>query len=157
MRIPLLKSQFKNEATLQLYQRKASRKTGRTEEQAGLSDRDKVLIRDTWNKFQAHQEVGLEAFVERVFYESPATESRMGVLGDEVEEIIFGLFDLCIRSLHPHTENLGREAAETNLVAVRDVFGIAQQPLHHRGKAHRCATGPQALAQPTGLRGHSHG
>ncbi|TNE48286.1 MAG: hypothetical protein EP343_16875 [Deltaproteobacteria bacterium] len=111
-RIPLLESRYKRDWVEDPFGRKTLETSDVVVGYAELTNRDKVIIRDTWNKFQAHQDVALEAFVERVYYEHPSLEGRMGVLGDEAPEILFGLFDLCIRSLLPHTENLGREAAQ---------------------------------------------
>lgn len=111
-RIPLLESRFKRDWVEDPFGRKTLEQSDTVVGFAELTERDKVIIRDTWNKLQAHQDIALEAFVERVYHEHPSLEGRMGVLSDEAHEILFGLFDLCIRSLLPHTENLGREAAQ---------------------------------------------
>ena len=100
MRIPLIQSQFQQDEAWM----------AECAEVAPLSSSDEVILKDTWNKFVAWKHIGMEAFAERLYIEEPELLATLQSLGDEVEEIFFGLCDLAIRQLQPHTEQLGREA-----------------------------------------------
>lgn len=102
LRIPLLESHYKKDPDWVSIAPKLD----------ALSAREEVILKDTWNKFVAWSSVGMEAFVAKIYQEDPSLEERLLLLGDEIETIFFRLFDRCIRTLQPHTEHLGREAAK---------------------------------------------
>lgn len=75
-----------------------------------LTPQEEVIVKDTWNKALDWKDMVMELFVERMLVEAPELELVLGDFGSEMVEQAFGLMDLAIRSLQPHTEVLAREA-----------------------------------------------
>lgn len=75
-----------------------------------LTPQEQVIVKDTWNKVLDWKDMVMQLFVERMLVEAPELEQELGDFGAGLSEQVFGLLDLVIRSLQPHTEVLAREA-----------------------------------------------
>lgn len=75
-----------------------------------LTTQEEVLVKDTWNKALDWKDMVMQLFVERLLSDDPELEPRLGGFADELSELLFGLLDLTVRALQPHTEVLAREA-----------------------------------------------
>lgn len=75
-----------------------------------LTPQEEVLVKDTWNKALDWKDMVMQLFVERMLVEAPELAEVLGDFGSELSEQAFGLMDLVVRSLQPHTEVLAREA-----------------------------------------------
>ncbi|MCX4242011.1 nitric oxide synthase oxygenase [Paraliomyxa miuraensis] len=75
-----------------------------------LTTREAVLVKDTWNKALDWKDMVMQLFVERMLADEPSLEPMLGDFADELPETFFGLLDMSIRALQPHTETLAREA-----------------------------------------------
>jgi len=75
-----------------------------------LTSQEEVIVKDTWNKVLDWKDMVMQLFVERMVVEAPELEVVLGEFGTELVEQVFGLMDLVVRSLQPHTEVLAREA-----------------------------------------------
>jgi sulfite reductase alpha subunit-like flavoprotein/nitric oxide synthase oxygenase domain/subunit len=75
-----------------------------------LTPQEEVLVKDTWNKALDWKDMVMQLFVERMLVEAPELAEVLGDFGSDLSEQAFGLMDLAVRSLQPHTEVLAREA-----------------------------------------------
>jgi hypothetical protein len=75
-----------------------------------LTPQEEVIVKDTWNKVLDWRDMVMQLFVERMLVEAPELEAILGEFGLELAEQAFGLMDLVVRSLQPHTEVIAREA-----------------------------------------------
>ncbi len=77
-----------------------------------LSEPDKVTVKESWNKLLAWQDMAIEAFFLRWLALCGAEQMRdlLGDFFEETPDVFFGLFDLAVRALQPHTETVAREA-----------------------------------------------
>lgn len=75
-----------------------------------MTPQEKVLVKDSWNKFLAFKELSLDMYIKRLLAVAPDLPQRVGLANDLLAERFFGLFDLTVRQLIPHTENILREA-----------------------------------------------
>jgi sulfite reductase alpha subunit-like flavoprotein/nitric oxide synthase oxygenase domain/subunit/hemoglobin-like flavoprotein len=76
----------------------------------GLTAPEQVLIKDTWNKFLAYQDMLVELFFERLLHEEPDLIAHFGDAIDLVPGYFAELFDKSVRQLRPHTERILRES-----------------------------------------------
>ncbi|GAB2519045.1 nitric oxide synthase oxygenase [Spirosoma aerophilum] len=76
----------------------------------GLTAPEQVLVKDTWNKFLAYQDLLMELFFERLLHEEPELISLFGDAVDLVPSYFTNLFDVSVRQLMPHTERILRES-----------------------------------------------
>ena len=79
-------------------------------EEVPMTPQEKVMVKDSWNKFLAFKELSLDMFVKRLLATAPDLPQRVGVANDLLAENLFGLIDLTVRQLIPHTETVLREA-----------------------------------------------
>ncbi|MBC3786961.1 nitric oxide synthase oxygenase [Spirosoma utsteinense] len=77
---------------------------------APLTKPEQVLVKDTWNKFLAYQDMLVELFFERLLHEETDLPACFGDAIDLVPGYFAGLFDLSVRQLLPHTERVLRES-----------------------------------------------
>ena len=77
---------------------------------AVLSNTEKVLIRDSWNKFLAQDTVLSGLFFERLTTYAPELEVAFGNVAARAPVEFLNLFDLAIRGLDATTEDTLREA-----------------------------------------------
>ena len=75
-----------------------------------LTAPEKVIVKDLWNKFLAFQDMLVELFFERLLHEEPALLHRFGDAVDIIPGYFAQLFDVSIRGLLPHTEQILRES-----------------------------------------------
>lgn len=75
-----------------------------------LSAVDKVLVRDSWNKFIAQDTVLIGLFFERLVARVPELESAFGLTAAHAPTEFLLAFDLAIRNLVPPVEDSLREA-----------------------------------------------
>lgn len=75
-----------------------------------LTAPEQVLVKDTWNKFLAYQDMLIELFFERLMYEEPELTDLFGDAIDLVPAYFASLFDVSVRQLMPHSERLLRES-----------------------------------------------
>ncbi|MFD2935675.1 nitric oxide synthase oxygenase [Spirosoma flavum] len=75
-----------------------------------LTAPEQVLVKDTWNKFLAYQDMLIELFFERLLHEQPELTNLFGDAVDLVPNYFAGLFDVSIRRLMPHSERILRES-----------------------------------------------
>lgn len=75
-----------------------------------MTPQEKVIVKDSWNKFLAFKELSLDMFFKRLLAIEPSLGGRVGVANDLLMENFFGLFDLTVRQLIPQTETVLREA-----------------------------------------------
>ena len=78
--------------------------------QAKLSKTDLVLVKDSWNKFLAFDEMLTEMFFERLVLDVPEIADQFGVAIDQAGVEFLKLFDLAVRAVDPRTEVVLREA-----------------------------------------------
>ena len=80
---------------------------------AELSEPDKVTVKEAWNKALAWKDMMIEAaimhWVSLIGGEEVATQ-LLGPFFDELQNVLFRVLDLCVRSLQPETEVIAREA-----------------------------------------------
>lgn len=69
-----------------------------------LGAADVVLIRDSWNKFLAFDDMLIEMFFERLLLDAPALVEQFGLSVDQAPREFARLFDLAIRGLDRATE-----------------------------------------------------
>ncbi len=79
-------------------------------EEIPMTPQEKVIVKDSWNKFLAFKELSLDMFIKRLLAIEPSLDQNIGVAVDLLAETFFGLFDLTVRQLIPHTEHVLREA-----------------------------------------------
>ncbi len=77
---------------------------------SGLTAPEQVLVKDTWNKFLAYQDMLIELFFERLLHKEPDLISYFGDAIDLVPGYFAELFDGSVRRLMPHTERILRES-----------------------------------------------
>ncbi len=75
-----------------------------------LSVQEQVIVKDTWNKLLAFEELMMEMFFKRMLIEQSDLNDLFGDFTDDMPDYFFGLFDLCVRSLLPQTERVLRES-----------------------------------------------
>ncbi|WP_299132562.1 nitric oxide synthase oxygenase [uncultured Amaricoccus sp.] len=75
-----------------------------------LSKIDVVLIKDSWNKFLAFDEMLTEMFFERLVLDVPEIADQFGAAIDQAAAEFLKLFDLAVRAIDPRTETVLREA-----------------------------------------------
>ncbi len=75
-----------------------------------LSSVDRVLVRDSWNKFIAQDTILIGLFFERLLTRSPGLEDALGSIAAQAPVEFLLLFDLAIRGLDPEAELALREA-----------------------------------------------
>ncbi|SOD94729.1 nitric oxide synthase oxygenase [Spirosoma fluviale] len=75
-----------------------------------LTAPEQVLVKDNWNKFLAYQDMLIELFVERLLHEEPELINHFGDAIDLVPTYFASLFDVSVRQLMPHTEQILRES-----------------------------------------------
>ena len=79
-------------------------------EMLALTEPEEVIIKDTWNKLLAWKELAVPMFYRRLTHKAPALGEKLEPVAEGMAEQFFGLLDLCVRSLQPHTEQVQREA-----------------------------------------------
>ncbi|MGY6409606.1 MAG: nitric oxide synthase oxygenase [Alkalilacustris sp.] len=75
-----------------------------------LSPVEKVLVRDSWNKFLLHDQMLAELFFERLVTRAPELEQAFGNTAPQAPLEFLQLFDLAVRALDPAAEHCLREA-----------------------------------------------
>lgn len=75
-----------------------------------LTEPEKVIVRDVWNKFMAYQDMLVEMFFERLLHEEPELLDYFGEAVELAPRYFAELFDGTIRRLNPHTERTLRES-----------------------------------------------
>lgn len=80
------------------------------ESAAEISKIDIVMVKDSWNKFLAFDEMFVEMFVERLVLDAPEIADQFGVALDQAASEFLKLFDLAVRAADPRTEAVLREA-----------------------------------------------
>ncbi len=75
-----------------------------------LTEPEEVIIKDTWNKLLAWKELAVPMFYRRLTHKAPELGELFESVGEGMAEQLFGLLDLCVRNLQPHTEHVLREA-----------------------------------------------
>jgi sulfite reductase alpha subunit-like flavoprotein/nitric oxide synthase oxygenase domain/subunit/hemoglobin-like flavoprotein len=75
-----------------------------------LTAPEQVLVKDSWNKLLAFQDMLIEMFFERLLHEQPELISYFGDALDLVPGYFANLFDQSVRQLMPHTERTLRES-----------------------------------------------
>jgi sulfite reductase alpha subunit-like flavoprotein/nitric oxide synthase oxygenase domain/subunit/hemoglobin-like flavoprotein len=75
-----------------------------------LTPQEEVIVKDAWNKLLAFHEMLMEMFFERLLHEAPELIDAFGDAIDNLADDFCGLFDLAVRRLQPHTENVLRES-----------------------------------------------
>ncbi len=75
-----------------------------------LTEPEEVIIKDTWNKLLAWKELAVPMFYRRLTHKAPELGALFEPVGEGMAEQLFGLLDLCVRELQPHTEHVLREA-----------------------------------------------
>lgn len=79
-------------------------------ETAALSKTAVVIVKDSWNKFLAYDEMLIEMFFERLVLDLPEIADQFGAALDQAPIEFLMLFDLAVRALDPATERTLREA-----------------------------------------------
>lgn len=75
-----------------------------------LSRVEKVIVKDSWNKFLAFDEMLTEMFFERLILDAPELVDQFGAAIDQAPTEFLGLFDRAVRGLDRATESTLREA-----------------------------------------------
>ncbi len=75
-----------------------------------LSRVDIVIIKDSWNKFLAFDEMLIEMFFERLILDAPELADQFGAALDQAPTEFLALFDRAVRGLDAATESMLREA-----------------------------------------------
>jgi hemoglobin-like flavoprotein len=75
-----------------------------------LSKVDLVIVKDSWNKFLAFDEMLIEMFFERLLLEAPELADQFGFALDQAPPEFLALIDRAVRALDPGTESPLREA-----------------------------------------------
>ncbi len=75
-----------------------------------LSKVDVVIVKDSWNKFLAFDQMLIETFFERLILDAPELAEQFGPSLDQAPLEFLQLFDLAVRGLCPETEMVLREA-----------------------------------------------
>ncbi|MBA3325071.1 MAG: hypothetical protein H0T41_07370 [Rhodobacteraceae bacterium] len=75
-----------------------------------LSKVDTVIVKDSWNKFLALDEMLIEMFFERLILDAPELVDQFGAALDQAPSEFLGLIDMAVRALDPTTERTLREA-----------------------------------------------
>jgi hypothetical protein len=75
-----------------------------------LTDIEKVIVRDAWNKLVPFDGMLSEMFVKRLIIEAPELSETFGQALDQARIEFLRLFDLVVRGLKPRTEHVLREA-----------------------------------------------
>ena len=81
-----------------------------TVQESALSPVDRVLVRDSWNKFITQDSMLIELFFERLVTRSPDLETAFGMVATQAPAEFLRLFDLAVRGLDPAAEHCLREA-----------------------------------------------
>ncbi len=77
---------------------------------APLSKVDAVIVKDSWNKFLAFDEMLIEMFFERLILDLPELIDQFGVALDQAPAEFLALIDGAVRGLCPMTERTLRES-----------------------------------------------
>lgn len=88
------------------------------EEVEALSRVDAVIVKDSWNKFLAFDEMLIEMFIERLILDAPELVDQFGAALDQAPAEFLALVDLAVRALDPATERTLREAYHVSPGAV---------------------------------------
>ena len=75
-----------------------------------LTEPEEVIIKDSWNKLLAWKELAVPMFYRRLTHKAQELGARFEPVAEGMAEQFFGLLDLCVRNLQPHTEHVLREA-----------------------------------------------
>lgn len=75
-----------------------------------LTAPEEVIIKDSWNKLLAWKELAVPMLYRRLTHLSPRLGEVLEPVAEGMAEQLFGLLDLTVRSLQPHTEHVQREA-----------------------------------------------
>ncbi len=75
-----------------------------------LSQVDVIIVKDSWNKFIAFDEMLTEMFFERLLLDEPELADQFGPALDQAPSEFLALFDRAVRALDPSTERTLREA-----------------------------------------------
>ncbi|KAG5192610.1 nitric oxide synthase [Tribonema minus] len=75
-----------------------------------LTDVEIVIVKDSYNKMLAWHEIAMEYLAERFFFLYPEMATQFGPAADNFQEQMMAALDGCVRTLHRHTEEIGREA-----------------------------------------------
>ena len=75
-----------------------------------LSKVDAVIVKDSWNKFLAFDEMLIEMFFERLILDLPELVDQFGVALDQAPAEFLALIDGAVRGLCPMTERTLRES-----------------------------------------------
>lgn len=94
---------------------------------AALSKVDIVVVKDSWNKFLAFDEMLIETFVERLLHEAPEMADQFGPALDQAGFEFLALFDAAVRALDPATERTLREGYRSAPGAAGARCGAAEE------------------------------
>ena len=75
-----------------------------------LTKPEQVIVKDSWNKLLAFQDLLIQMFVERLLHEEPDLPDRFGDSIDLVPTYFAALFDVTVRQINPRTERVLRES-----------------------------------------------
>ncbi len=75
-----------------------------------LTPQEEVIVKDVWNKVRSFKELLMEMFFKRLLWEEPDLEYYFGDFIYGMGDRFYELFELGIRQLQPHTENVIRES-----------------------------------------------
>ncbi len=75
-----------------------------------ISRVDTVIVKDSWNKFLAYDDMLMGMFFERLVLDCPELAEQFGAALDQAPSEFLKLFDLAVRALDPATEATLREA-----------------------------------------------
>jgi nitric oxide synthase oxygenase domain/subunit/sulfite reductase alpha subunit-like flavoprotein/hemoglobin-like flavoprotein len=81
-----------------------------TETVESLSRVDEVIVKDSWNKFLAFDEMLIEMFFERLILDVPELVDQFGLALDQAPTELLALIDRAVRGLDARTETTLREA-----------------------------------------------
>ncbi len=93
----------------------------------GLTAPEQVLVKDTWNKFLAFQDMLIELFFERLLHKEPGLIEHFGDAIDLVPGYFAELFDVSVRRLMPHTERILRESYRGVYPAPREGYKTVEE------------------------------
>ena len=75
-----------------------------------LTSPEQVIVKDSWNKLLAFQDLLIEMFFERLLHEEPELINRFGDAIDLAPTYFAAMFDVTVRQINPRTERMLRES-----------------------------------------------
>lgn len=109
-----VESMNKDDALFRVFQQEAESAFEMLAEFAvPLSDKDKVIISEAWNKLSPWRDLFLEAVALRWLWVTKPEADLQRALGSRVHdlrELLLGVFDLAVRSLNPERQEIQHEA-----------------------------------------------